>query len=327
MLLGADIGGTFTDLVWWTGHELLTEKRASTPDAPERALLAAMERLGANRAAVLLVHGSTVATNAFLQRSGARVVFVTTAGFGDALEIGRQQRSAIYDARAPKATPLVPLERRVEVRERLDATGAVLVPLTASEIARVRAEVERLRPEAVAICLLHSYANAAHERRLTEALAAVCPFVYASSALDPAYREYERMSTTVLNAYVAPRVAAYVGRLREQLAGPLRLMGAHGGREPGATLARPASMILSGPAGGVVGAAAVARAANLGDVITLDMGGTSTDVALVPGCEPLLTRETLLEGLPLRAPMLAITTIGAGGGSLARFDRGGALVV
>lgn len=339
MLLGADIGGTFTDLVWWDGTALQTAKLPSTPEAPERALLAGMDALGARRPDVLLVHGSTVATNAFLERTGARVVLVTTAGFGDALEIGRQQRSAIYDIRATRPGPLVPAERRVEVRERLDATGVPLVALEGAEIARVVAQVAALRPEVVAICLLHSYANPGHERRLAEALRGVCEFVYPSYAIDPAYREYERMSTTAINAYVAPRVAAYVTRLRDQLAGPgaahaegargtpLRLMGAHGGREPGDALERPASMILSGPAGGVVGAAAVARAAGLRDVITLDMGGTSTDVALIPGGEPLLTRETLLEGMPLRAPMLDITTIGAGGGSLARFDRGGALRV
>lgn len=341
MLLGADIGGTFTDLVWWDGRALRTAKLPSTPAEPERALLAGMDALGARRPDVLLIHGSTVATNAFLERTGARVVFVTTAGFGDALEIGRQQRTAIYDIRASRPEPLVPAKRRVEVRERLDAAGAPLLPLDDAEIARVVAEVAALRPEAVAICLLHSYANPAHERRLAEALSGVCSFVYASYAIDPAYREYERMSTTAINAYVAPCVAAYVTRLRDQLAGtgeaasagtsashtPLRLMGAHGGREPGDALERPASMILSGPAGGVVGAAAVARAAGLRDVITLDMGGTSSDVALISGGAPLLTRETLLEGLPLRAPMLDLTTIGAGGGSLARFDRGGALRV
>jgi N-methylhydantoinase A len=327
VVLGADIGGTFTDLIWWDGQALRTAKLPTTPEAPERALLAEMDALGAQRPDVLLVHGSTVATNAFLERTGARVVFVTTAGFGDALEIGRQQRSAIYDIRAPRPTPLVPADRRVEVRERLDATGMSLIALENAEIARVADQVAALRPEAVAICLLHSYVDPAHERRLAETLSAVCPFVYASYVIDPAYREYERMSTTVINAYIAPRVATYVERLRGQLAGPLRLMGAHGGREPGDALERPANMILSGPAGGVVGASAVARAAGLRDVITLDMGGTSTDVALVLGGTPLLTRETLLEGLPLRAPMLDITTIGAGGGSLARFDRGGALRV
>ena len=326
MLLGADIGGTFTDLVWWTGTELRSFKLSTTPAQPEEALIAGIESLGAGTPDVLIVHGSTIATNAFLERRGARVVLVTTAGFADVLEIGRQNRIGIYDPRTVKPAPLVPAERRLEADERLDAQGAVLTPLTAAEVERVVAAVADQVPEAIAICLLHAYADTTHEARLAAALRAVSPFVYSSGVVDPTYREYERMSTTVINAYVAPLVAAYVARLRELVRGPLRLMGSDGGRQTSAELQRPASMILSGPAGGVIGAHAVAKAAGIQEVITLDMGGTSTDVALLPG-EPLLTRETLLDGLPLRAPMLDIYTIGAGGGSLARFDRGGALLI
>ena len=326
MLLGADIGGTFTDLAWWTGAELRLHKLPTTSAQPERALLAGITELGANHHDVLVVHGSTIATNAFLERTGARVVLVTTAGFGDALEIGRQTRLRIYDPHAARPVPLVPAERRLEVRERVDFEGNVLESLTPEEITRAVAACAELRPEAVAVCLLHSYANAAHERALGEALVALCPFTYLSSVVDPNYREYERMSTTVLHAYVAPRVAAYVERLRGSLKGKLRLMASHGGRQTAAELARPANMILSGPAGGVIGAAAVARAAGEYAIITFDMGGTSTDVALVRG-EPATTSEASLEGLPLRQPMLDIHTIGAGGGSLARFDRGGALLV
>lgn len=324
-LLGADIGGTFTDLIWWTGTELRTYKLATTP-APEDALLAGIARLGADRPDVLVVHGSTIATNAFLERTGARVVLVTTAGFADVLEIGRQDRVGIYEPHVRKPAPLVPAARRIEAHERLDHLGAVLQPLTKAEARRVAATARAQRPEAIAVCLLHAYANPEHERVLAGPLAAVSPFVYLSSVVDPAYREYERMSTTVLNAYVAPLVADYVARLRAALAGPLRLMGSHGGRQAAGERARPAGMILSGPAGGVVGASAVARAAGVRDVITLDMGGTSTDVALIQDM-PTLTTETMLEGLPLRAPMLDIHTIGAGGGSIARFDRGGALIV
>jgi N-methylhydantoinase A len=327
MLLGADIGGTFTDLVWWTGSELRTLKLPTTSEHPEIALLEGINQLGAATAGVLLVHGSTTATNAFLERKGARVVLLTTEGFADVLEIGRQNRLSIYAARAARPAPLVPAERRQEVRERLDFHGDVLVALTEDEVARVMAALAQLCPEAIAICLLHAYANPEHERRLAEALEPTCRFVYASSVVDPGYREYERMSTTVLNAYVAPRVAEYVDRLRARLVGPMRLMGSHGGRQTAAELTRPASMILSGPAGGAIGAAAVARAAGDTELITMDMGGTSTDVALVRGGEVSLTAETLLEGLPLRQPMLDIHTIGAGGGSIARFDRGGALVV
>ena len=189
-----------------------------------------------------------------------------------------------------------------------------------------RARPQALHPEAIAICLLHAYANPAHELRLRDALRALTPFVYCSAEIDPAYREYERSSTTVFNAYVGPLVAGYVERLQARLRCPLRLLGSNGGRQVGGPLRRPASMILSGPAGGVIGARAVARASGEREIITLDMGGTSTDVALIAG-EPLASRETLLEGLPLREPMLDIHTIGAGGGSIARFDRGGALVV
>ncbi len=326
MLLGADIGGTFTDLVWWDGAELHVYKVSTTPEHPDVALLDAIEQVGANLPETLVVHGSTVATNALLERKGARVLLLTTQGFADVLEIGRQARIGIYDARAIKPMPLVPAERRLEVRERLDAAGAVVDPLTDDEIERVKARVAEQHPEAVAVCLLHSYANPEHEQRLGAALKDAAPFVYLSCEVDPAYREYERTSTTVLNAYVAPLVAGYVEHLRSRLRGSLRLIGSHGGRQTSAELRRPASMILSGPAGGVVGARAVARAAGFSDIITLDMGGTSTDVTLIPG-EPLLTRESLVEGLPLRAPMLDIYTIGAGGGSLARLDRGGALVV
>nr|MBF6591114.1 hydantoinase/oxoprolinase family protein [Ktedonobacterales bacterium] len=326
MLLGADVGGTFTDLVWWTGTEWRVYKLPTTPAHPETALLAGIAFLGANTPEVLVVHGSTIATNAFLERTGARVTLVTTRGFADLLEIGRQNRTAIYAARATRPLPLVPAERRLEARERLDASGTVLEPLTAAEPRRVARAVAAQHPEAIAVCLLHAYVNADHERALAAALTPICPFVYLSSIVDPAYREYERMSTTVLNAYVAPLVAAYVARLRTHLAGTLRLIGSHGGRQTAAELVRPASMILSGPAGGVVGAAAVARATGERDIITLDIGGTSTDIALIQGT-PTVTSEIELDGLPLRAPMLDIHTIGAGGGSIARFDRGGALVV
>jgi N-methylhydantoinase A len=323
--LGADIGGTFTDLVWWTGSELRRHKVLSTRPHPELAVLAGIGELGANLPETLVIHGSTVATNAFLERKGARVALLATAGFGDVIEIGRQNRTAIYDPRATKPEPLVPRDCRLEVRERMSATGETLVPLDKDEVRRVVEAVAALKPEAVAICLLHAYAYPQHERMLAEALRPLCPFVYLSCEVDPAYREYERTSTTVLNAYVAPLVADYVQRLSGRLAGPLRLMGAHGARQTSGLLKRPAGMILSGPAGGVVGAKAMARVAGIEQVITLDMGGTSTDVTLIAG-EPLIAQEILLEGLPLRAPMLDLATIGAGGGSIIRFDRGGALL-
>ena len=326
MLVGVDIGGTFTDLAWWTGSRLVLYKAPTTPQDPVAGLLSALEHAGANQPEALLAHGSTIATNALLERKGARVAFVATDGFTDLIEIARQTRIGIYDARAARVTALVPPELRVSVRERLAADGSALVPLTADAVEDARRALEALRPEAIAICLLHAYADDTHERLLAQTLEGVTTYVFTSSAVDPAYREYERASTTVLNAYVAPLVARYISSLRDQAKTPLRLMGSDGGLQPSANLARPASMILSGPAGGVVGAHRVARAAGFERIITLDMGGTSTDVALLPG-RPLLTHEAQVDGFPLRAPMLDILTIGAGGGSIARADRGGALVV
>lgn len=273
-------------------------------------MLDAIARSGANVPDAQITHGSTITTNAFLERKGARVVLVTTTGFADALEIGRQNRSSIYDVRAHKPQPLVPAERRIEARERIAATGDALTPLDTDELAHVVAAVAAQQPEAIAICLLHAYISPAHEQQLDAALKDITPFTYCSSVVDPVYREYERLSTTVLHAYVAPLVARYVASLRTQLRGTLHLMGSHGSRQTGSALARPAEMILSGPAGGVVGARAVAQAAGERDIITLDMGGTSTDVALIAG-EPLVTREGVLDGLPLRTPMLDIHTIGA----------------
>src|SRR5258707_817371 len=224
---------------------------------------------------LLVVHGSTVATNALLERKGARVTLVTTAGFADVLEIGRQNRIGIYDPRAVKPTPLVPAERRIEASERLDADGTPLLALADAEIARIARAVAEQQPQAVAICFLHAYANAAHEQRTGAALRAITEFVYLSSDVDPAYREYERASTTVLNAYVAPLVARYVETLRAHVRGPLRLIGSHGGRQTSAALGRPAAMILSGPAGGGISPRALSGAPRVRDGLNPGHGGTT----------------------------------------------------
>jgi N-methylhydantoinase A len=275
----------------------------------------------------LLVHGSTVATNAFLERKGARVTLVTTAGFEDVIEIGRQSRLSIYDLRAPKPEPLVPPERRVGLRARVDADGHPLVPLTDEAVAEVVARVRSLHPEAVAVVLLHADRHPEHERRLGEALKDVCPVVYLSSTVNPEHREYERTSTTVLTAYVAPTVGRYLRRLESRLGGELRVMSSAGGHASvDRILEQPAAMMLSGPAGGVVGALAYARRLGHERIVTFDMGGTSTDVALVQGETPL-TREAVFDGLPLRLPMVDVHTVGAGGGSIARLDLGGSLTV
>jgi len=274
-----------------------------------------------------LHYGSTVATNALLERRGAPVVLLTTAGFEDVLEIGRQVRSVLYALEPRRPEPLVPRARRVGVRERVLADGRVEAALARREVARAVAAVTRTRASAVAVCLLHSYATPAHERRLGRALAGRGLHVTLSHALLREYREYERVVTTAVNAYVGPAMASHLRALERAVRGNLRVMQSSGGLIGARTAcAEPVRTILSGPAGGVVGAADRAGRAGLDRVITLDMGGTSADVSLVDGA-PALRTETAIAGLPVRGPALDIHTVGAGGGSLARLDRGGALRV
>ena len=324
--VGVDVGGTFTDFVV-VGDDgtMRSHKVLSTPEAPERAVLQGLSELGL-RPPFTVVHGSTVATNAFLERKGARLALVATEGFEDVLEIGRQDRVGIYDLRARKPAPLVPPEARVGARERLAYSGEVLEPLTPAEAMRVQGALDALAPEAVAVVLLHAYANPVHEERIREALAGR-PHVYLSSRVDPAYREYERASTTAITAYVAPVVEGYLTRLGQALGTDLRVMASGGGHQSVARiLERPAAMMLSGPAGGAVGALAVGRRIGLERLVTFDMGGTSTDVALLRG-GLTVTREGRFDDLPLRAAMVDVHTVGAGGGSIARFDAGGSLRV
>jgi N-methylhydantoinase A len=333
-LLGVDIGGTFTDFVLLRGGRLTVHKLLSTPDDPARALLAGVAALGAPAA---LVHGTTVATNALLERRGAPTALITTAGFRDVLALGRGERPALYALEGRRPAPLVPEELRLEVDERLDHTGAVVAPLDPRACERLAAWLVEQPVEAVAVCLLHSYANPAHELLLLEALGRAARaagrdlFFCASHRVLPEPREYERTSTTVVNAYVAPGLRRYLARLADALTqagvGALRLMASDGGSMGLATAHELAARAtLSGPAGGVVGARAVAGRAGFERIITFDMGGTSTDVALCDGALPL-TGESRVGGLPVRLPSMDIHTVGAGGGSLARLDAGGALRV
>ncbi|MCW5889635.1 MAG: hydantoinase/oxoprolinase family protein [bacterium] len=326
VLVGADTGGTFTDLVAVAGGRLRVVKVRSTPDDPARAVREGLRRLGAD-AATVLHYGSTVATNALLERKGARVVLLTTAGFEDVLAIGRQTRPALYALEPALPEPLVPAARRLGVDERMLADGRVERPLAASAATRLAADVRRAGAEAIAICLLHAYANPAHEERLRRALAPLGLHVTASHRLLREYREYERTATTVVNAYVGPLMARHLGTLGRSVPGGLRVMQSNGGLIGMATaVAEPVRTVLSGPAGGVVGAATRARRAGIVRILTLDMGGTSTDVSVVDG--PLAARtETVAGGVPVRIPTIDIHTVGAGGGSLARIDAGGALRV
>jgi len=324
--VGVDVGGTFTDFVVRDGDGALRHHKVlSTPRAPEEAVLQGLRELGLD-GPVVVVHGSTVATNAFLERKGARVALVATAGFVDVLEIGRQDRVGIYDLRARKPAPLVPPPGRIGARERLDPYGQVVVALEDDEAARVAAQVEGYAPDAVAVVLLHSYVNPDHEERIARALGGGRR-VYLSSRVDPEHREYERASTTAITAFVGPVVEGYLGRLSGALGAELRVMASSGGHQPVARVVdRPAAMMLSGPAGGVVAALALGRQAGTDRLVTFDMGGTSTDVALLRG-GLAVTREARFDDMPLRAPLVDVHTVGAGGGSIARFDAGGSLRV
>ena len=331
MTVGVDTGGTFTDVVVELGGRTHTFKVLSTPDDPARAVLAAL----AEAASTLgrhtlrrLTYGTTVATNAMLERRGARTALVTTAGFEDVLEIGRQARPDLYALEPEVPAPLVDRQARVGIEERTLFDGKILRAPSAGAIRRVVAKLERMRVESIAICLLHATANPKHERALARALAALGVPISVSSTLAPAPGEYERSATTVANAYVRPVVETHLRTLRRHTgAQTLHVMQSNGGAI-GIVIAgrEPIRTMLSGPAGGVAAAAAVARRARCAASITFDMGGTSTDVAFV---ESSAARRSTTEigGVPIRTPSLDIHTVGAGGGSIASVDDGGALRV
>lgn len=325
-VLAVDTGGTFTDVLLLDAGHLRVLKVPSTPADPAEAVLQGARALVNAGEAYQLLHGSTVATNALLERTGARVCLVTNSGFEDILEIGRQNRPQLYALVGHRLPPLVARHDRIGVRGRLGPDGAEIEPLDAQELRELPGRLDDA--EAIAVVMLHSYADAAHEQRIGEALAALGVPVSLSSTLLPEYREYERTSTTVVNAYVGPIMSAYLGRLdRESAATRVRIMGSNGGALPVERAIRePAHTVLSGPAGGVVGALEWARRVGNDHIITFDMGGTSTDVSLCPG-ELLHTREFQIGEQPVALPVLDIHTVGAGGGSIARLDPGGALRV
>jgi N-methylhydantoinase A len=342
LYLSADVGGTFTDLVLVDSDRgrTLVEKVPSGRRGRADSISAGIARI-AGAASVeagdldLFVHGFTVATNAFLTRSGARAALIVTKGFRDILEIGSQQRPKLYPLRQQKPLPIVPRALVIEAAERLDAFGEVVEPLAEAEIARIVAEVAALRPEAVAICLNFSFLDDGHETRLAAALAAALPDLplYLSSTVNPQIEEYPRANTTALAAYVGLVVDRYLGDVESELAAvgarcPLRLMRSDGGvATPRAARANPAHMMLSGPAGGVIAGRELGRRLGRRDLVTFDMGGTSADFAVIAEGEPRSVRERAIGGQPLRLPSLDIETISAGGGSIAWVDRAGALKV
>jgi len=359
--IGIDTGGTFTDFVSAQGSNLTVFKAPSTPHNPAEAILSGIARIlaDAEGRSFEIVHGTTVATNALLERKGARTALITTEGFEDVIEIGRQARPDLYNLMVTRSAPLVASELRFGVSERTGPAGEVISRLDVQSVAKAVRLISNHKPrvESAAVCLLFSFANPAHEQLIARALEPIGIPVSESHRILPEYREYERTSTVVINAYLVPLMSRYLSALAEGLEsvvrspssvaksktkdrGPrttdhglrttdygLRVMQSNGGSVSARTAAaEPVRAILSGPAGGVVGALRVCAAAGIRDIITFDMGGTSTDAALCRG-EARTTNEALVAGLPVAVPVIDIHTVGAGGGSIARVDAAGALRV
>ena len=349
--IAIDTGGTFTDCVWIERGRVRMLKVFSTPADPSQAIVDALSKI-APTGEFILLHGTTVGTNTLLERKGARTALVTTAGFEDAIEIGRQARPKLYDFFFDRIEPLVPKELRFGVNERTASDGEILTSPTAEDLRNLAEQVAAANPASIAISLLFSFANPKSELEVANALARVGVPLSISHQILPEFREYERTSTVVINAYLQPVIQRYLENLesraksiRRDVAGSVSLttstkarginvpaprifvMQSSGGITTLSTAARePVRTVLSGPAGGVVGAAATARASGFDRIIAFDMGGTSTDVSLVEGSIHTAT-DAQIAGLPISVPMLDIHTVGAGGGSLARFDVAGVLRV
>jgi N-methylhydantoinase A len=359
---GVDTGGTFTDLVWFEDSELRTLKVFTTREDPGRGILEGLARIlprsssGSN--SLEIIHGTTIATNSLLERRGARVALITTKGFEDLLEIGRQTRPRLYDLNVMREAPLVPAERRFAVNERVAADGKVLRRPARAELRRLKSSILKSGAESVAVCCLFSFANPAHERMVSDELQNTGLPISLSSEILPEFREYERLSTVVVNAYLAPLMSRYLTHLetglrphgtsrvasaavpsalknaasaevplRARSSSRLLLMQSNGGIASAERIKlEPVRTILSGPAGGVAATERLASLLGLRKVISFDMGGTSTDVCLLGG-RPRWTREAAVGGLPIAVPTLDIHSVGAGGGSIARMDAGGALRV
>jgi N-methylhydantoinase A len=338
MLLGVDVGGTFTDAALLDGERLHTAKVPSTPVDQSRGVMAAVDevlaRAGAEPADIEgFTHGMTVGTNALLEESGARTALIATRGFADVLEIGRQNRPSLYHPCQPRPRPLVDRELRFEAAERIGPAGPV-EELTQEELERLVEEVRRSDAESIAVCLLFAFRDPEHESRIASALREALPDLHVSASHEvlPAFREYERFSTTVIDAYLSPLLGRYLTRLAEacrerQLPEP-EVMRSSGGTAGAAEAARAGAWsVLSGPAGGAVGAALLARGGGNADAIGIDMGGTSCDVCVVDDGEVRRTDSREIEGRPIQLPMVDVHTVGAGGGSIAWRDSGGALRV
>lgn len=339
MRIGVDTGGTFTDCVTVEGSKIRILKVFTTAENAARGIAAGISRMAGPRRPrrFEIIHGTTIGTNSLLERRGARVALIATEGFEDLIEIGRQNRPRLYDLNVQREPPLVPRARRLGVPERTAAGGLILRRPSAGDLRRLKSHIRKSRAESLALCFLFSFANPSNERRVARALRELGLPLSISHEILPEFREYERLSTVVINAYLAPRMSMYIRDLRRMVDGrdavPVErdggvfVMQSSGGITTAERAARePVRTILSGPAGGVVAATWLARQVGLPRAISFDMGGTSTDVCLIDG-EPRTTSETTLGALPVAVPVLDVHSVGAGGGSLARLDAGGALRV
>ena len=343
--IGIDIGGTFTDIAGCIDGAMHYAKAPSSPDIVQGVVAGVRMMLDSTGVdpetepvEIVHIHGTTIATNALLERKGARIGLLTTSGHRDSLELGRMKRSRLYDFRAEPESPgfLAPGRLRIGITERIDGQGAIVTPLDEDQVvAQVRRLIEVFRIEALAVCYLNAYVNSIHEERTREVLAQEFPqlLVSLSSRVNPVFREYERVCCTAFDAYVRPKVVHYVRQLEKNLAreggdARLHLMQSGGGiASAPMAMAKPVSMFLSGPAAGVVATQYTARMAGRGDAIGFDVGGTSTDVCLIRGARVQITREGHIGRYPLRVPMVDMETVGSGGGSIAWIDDGGGLHV
>ena len=345
--IGVDTGGTFTDIVMYNNDTLFTHKVLSTPRNPAHAVIQGVGEIlrmhDTDAEQVEIVHGSTVATNALLERRGARIALVTTKGFEDVLEIGRQARPSLYDFFVERPAPLVPADRRFGISERTLHTGEIQTEIESSELDALATQLATLELDAIAICFLFSYVNPQNEKIVAEYLSSRLEIpISCSHEVLPEYREYARFSTTVANAYIRPTLERHLSTLTESKQFPksFRLMLSNGGSVSARVFQRSLQAenllyrgesagirtVLSGPAGGVIGAYQIAKTAGYDQIITFDMGGTSTDVSLCNNSISLTTESTI-SGLPIKVPLIDIHTVGAGGGSIATVDTGGALRV
>ena len=326
--VAVDTGGTFTDFVFLENGILNVHKLPSTPSNPALAIIEGITEKNIHDRPIDLIHGSTVATNALLSRDGVKVGLITTSGFEDIIEIGRQNRDVLYDLTYKRPKSIVNQENRFGIKERIDEKGEVLESLSKTELKKILFKLKRNKIKSLAICFLHSYVNNTHELEVSDFFTKKGFPVSVSSLILSEYREFERTSTTCVNAYVSPLMKNYLDRLqKEETLRRFRVMQSNGGLISSEVASSEAvRTILSGPAGGVVGAFHVAKKKKTSRFITIDMGGTSADVSIIDG-KLNFTSETELSGLPVRVPVIDIHTVGAGGGSIAECDSGGALIV